>query len=326
VVIRSVRIAGPEPSAAVLVVHRIDPAPFVARPAGGGDRVRQRGERLIGRDHAAVPARRCRSWISSSATMSGEAEVGDDAWSRWMVPSVLAEDVARERERDACLGWARAILPSCCDSRGARHIEPLVAAGVEWCKGDGMNVLLIGPPGSGKGTQGERLAARLGLEHLAAGDLLRAEVEKGTPLGRRVADMMQRGELVPDAVIISLLMPRVLAASAAKGYLLDGFPRSLEQAQEARKLAELAEAGPDAVVYLDAPREELVRRILHRAQIEGRADDNPETVTNRLRVFDEATRPLVDYYRGRGLLHVVNADQHEDEVTDDILAALGVKD
>lgn len=187
-----------------------------------------------------------------------------------------------------------------------------------------MNVLLIGPPGSGKGTQGERLAQRLGLEHLAAGDLLRAEVENGTPLGTRVADLMRRGELVPDSVIIELLMPRILAASEANGYLLDGFPRSIEQAMEARKLAELSHAGPDSVIYLDAPREELVRRILHRAEIEDRVDDNPETVRNRLRVFDEATRPLVDYYRGRGLLHVVNADQHEDEVTEDILKALGL--
>lgn len=187
-----------------------------------------------------------------------------------------------------------------------------------------MNVLLIGPPGSGKGTQGERLADRLGIEHLAAGDLLRAEVEKGTPLGQRVADMMQRGELVPDAVIISLLMPRVLAANDGNGYLLDGFPRSVEQAVEARKLADLARAAPDAVIYLDAPREELVRRILARAEVEGRADDNPETVENRLRVFDEATRPLIDYYRGRGLLQVVNADQDEDDVTADILKALDV--
>jgi adenylate kinase len=187
-----------------------------------------------------------------------------------------------------------------------------------------MNVLLIGPPGSGKGTQGDRLAERLGIEHLAAGDLLRAEVATGTPLGKRVADMMASGDLVPDAVIISLLMPRVLAANDANGYLLDGFPRSVEQAVEARKLAEIAAAGPDAVIYLDAPREELVRRILARAEIEGRADDNPETVANRLRVFDEATRPLIEHYRERGLLHVVNADQHEDDVTSDILKALDV--
>lgn len=185
-----------------------------------------------------------------------------------------------------------------------------------------MNVLLIGPPGSGKGTQGERLAQRLGIEHLAAGDLLREEVEKGSPLGEKAKDIMARGELVPDDVIIGLLMPRILAAVEAKGYLLDGFPRTVEQAVEARKLADTAGGTPDAVVYLDAPREVLIERILARAETEGRSDDNEETVKNRLRVFDEATHPLVEYYRGRGLLHVVNADQDEDAVTDEILGAL----
>ena len=187
-----------------------------------------------------------------------------------------------------------------------------------------MNVLLIGPPGSGKGTQGEHLSQRLGLEHIATGDLLRAEVDAQTPLGRQVSEFMQRGDLVPDAVILSLLMPKVLAAADANGYLLDGFPRSVAQALEARKLADQAGAGPDAVIYLDAPREELVRRILARAEVEGREDDNPETVGNRLEVFDEATHPLVDYYRGRGLLHVVDASLDPDAVTAQILAALEV--
>jgi adenylate kinase len=186
----------------------------------------------------------------------------------------------------------------------------------------GMNVLLIGPPGSGKGTQGERLSERLGLEHIAAGDLLRAEVDGKTPLGREVAAYMQRGDLVPDELILKLLMPKVLAPAGANGYLLDGFPRSVEQAVEARKLAENAGASPQAVIYLDAPREELIRRIVARASVEGRADDNPETVRNRLEVFDDATRPLVDYYRERGLLHVVDANRDEDAVTADIIEAL----
>jgi adenylate kinase len=185
-----------------------------------------------------------------------------------------------------------------------------------------MNVLLIGPPGSGKGTQGERLSERLGLEHIAAGDLLRAEVDGKTPLGREVAAYMQRGDLVPDELILKLLMPKVLAPAGANGYLLDGFPRSVEQAVEARKLAENAGASPQAVIYLDAPREELIRRIVARASVEGRADDNPETVRNRLEVFDDATRPLVDYYRERGLLHVVDANRDEDAVTADIIEAL----
>jgi adenylate kinase len=187
-----------------------------------------------------------------------------------------------------------------------------------------MNLLLIGPPGSGKGTQGELLAQRLGLEHIAAGDLLRAEVAADTPLGRQVSELMRRGDLVPDAVIIALLMPKVLAAADLNGYLLDGFPRSVEQAVEARKLAEQAGAAPDAVIYLDAPRAELVRRILARAELEGRSDDNPETVGNRLEVFDDATHPLVDHYRERGLLHVVDASVDAEAVTAQILTALGV--
>jgi adenylate kinase len=120
-------------------------------------------------------------------------------------------------------------------------------------------------------------------------------------------------------------MPRVLQAAQRNGYVLDGFPRSVEQAGEARRLADDTGAGPDAVLYLDAPRDELVRRILARAEKEGRSDDNPQTVENRLRVFDDATAPLVDYYRERGLLHVIDADQDEDAVTADILRALGVE-
>jgi adenylate kinase len=186
-----------------------------------------------------------------------------------------------------------------------------------------VKVLLIGPPGSGKGTQGERLAARLRIEHIAAGDLLRAEVERGTELGRAAQDLMARGELVPDDMILSLLIPKVLEAAAGNGYVLDGFPRSVEQALEARKLAEQADAGPDAVIYLGAPREELVRRILARAAEQGRADDNEQTVQNRLRVFDEATAPLVTHYRERGLLQVIDAAQDADTVTADILRAIG---
>ena len=185
-----------------------------------------------------------------------------------------------------------------------------------------VRLLLIGPPGSGKGTQGERLSKRLGIEHIAAGDLLRAEVAAETPLGRQVQAFMQRGDLVPDVVILSLLLPKVLAAAEGTGYLLDGFPRSVEQAVEARKLAEQAGASPEAVIYLDVPRAELVRRILARAEVEGRSDDNPETVANRLKVFDDATLPLVDYYRGRGLLQIVDANQDEDRVTAAILAAI----
>jgi adenylate kinase len=185
-----------------------------------------------------------------------------------------------------------------------------------------MNLMLIGPPGSGKGTQGQRLSDRFGLAHIAAGDMLRAEVEAETPIGKAVSDYLDRGELVPDEIIIELLMPAVVHAVDRSGYVLDGFPRSVGQAQVARKLAEEVGATPHAVVYLEASRDELIRRILERASIEGRSDDNEETISNRLEVFDEATHPLVDYYRSRGLLHVVDANQSEDEVTEHILAAI----
>lgn len=187
-----------------------------------------------------------------------------------------------------------------------------------------MNVLLVGPPGSGKGTQGERLARCLGIEHIAAGDLLRAEVQAATPLGEKVQDYLRRGELVPDELVIDLLMPRVIAAAADGGWLLDGFPRSVGQAREARRLAEHNGFSADAVIYLDAPQDELVRRILARAEVEGRSDDTPDVIRHRLTVFDEATAPLCSYYKERGLLRVVDANRRADEVTTAILAELGV--
>ena len=188
--------------------------------------------------------------------------------------------------------------------------------------GGQVKVLLIGPPGSGKGTQGALLAERLGLTHIAAGDLLRAEVTNETPLGRQVSEMLRRGDLVPDVIVLSLVLPRVISAAFEGGYLLDGFPRSVEQAVTARQLADQVDAGPDAVVYLEAPREVLMQRILERAEQLGRSDDNEETVANRLRVFDEATRPLVDYYRNRGLLHEVDAAPEAEQVTAAILEVL----
>jgi adenylate kinase len=186
-----------------------------------------------------------------------------------------------------------------------------------------MKLLLIGPPGSGKGTQGQLLSDRFGLVHIAAGDLLRAEVEAGTPIGKQVTEYLDSGELVPDQIIIDLLMPVVIKAVADRGYVLDGFPRSVGQALVARGMAEEAGATPDAVIYLEASSDELVRRIHERAKIEGRSDDTEEVIQNRLAVFDEATKPLIEYYRARGLLRVVDANQSEDKVAEHILAAIG---
>jgi adenylate kinase len=170
-----------------------------------------------------------------------------------------------------------------------------------------MNVLLIGAPGSGKGTQGTLLSEKLGLVHIATGDLLRSEVADGTSLGKQVAGLLNRGELVPDQLIIDLVMPALAAAADGPGYVLDGFPRTVGQAKQARVLAEELGFSADAAIYLDVPRAELVRRILARARVEGRADDTAEVIGRRLEVFDEATKPLIDYYGGRGLLRSIDA-------------------
>jgi adenylate kinase len=189
-----------------------------------------------------------------------------------------------------------------------------------------VNVLLIGPPGSGKGTQGQRLAARLGMRHIATGDLLRQEVADHTPLGQQVAGYLERGELVPDEVIIDLVLPYVLEAASAEGYLLDGFPRSVEQAERVRSQVTAHGGRADAAIYLDASRDVLVARLLERATTEGRSDDTAEVIANRLQVFDDDTRPLVDYYQQRGLLHVIDADADPDSVTAAIITALDSED
>jgi adenylate kinase len=185
-----------------------------------------------------------------------------------------------------------------------------------------MRLLLLGGPGGGKGTQGARLAARLKVEHVAAGDALRAEVARGSEIGQRVAGYLDRGELVPDDVVVDLMTPIVAAAARDGGYILDGFPRNLAQARVADEAWEARGIGLEAVVYLEVPEPELRRRLLARAQTEGRSDDTPEVIGNRLALFAQTTFPLVEHYRDRGLLVAIAADQAPDAVTDDVMSHL----
>ena len=185
-----------------------------------------------------------------------------------------------------------------------------------------MRLLLIGPPGCGKGTQGARIANRYGVEHIAAGDILREHVTAGTELGARIARYIDAGELVPDTVILAMIVPRVLAAAEREGYVLDGFPRSVPQAVEARRIAQSQGSAVRRAIFLRAPEDELTARLLRRAELEGRADDTPTVIRNRLEVFGRATAPVLDFYRGLGLLDVVDATLPPDEVTARIIAAL----
>jgi adenylate kinase len=164
------------------------------------------------------------------------------------------------------------------------------------------NLLLLGPPGAGKGTQAVRLAAKLGVPHVSTGDLLRAAVAEGTPLGRDAKRFMERGELVPDAVVIGVAVERIGRPDAKSGFVLDGFPRTLAQAEALD--AELARMGLalDRCLALEVDEEALIARLLKRAQIEGRADDNEATIRNRMRVYRAQTEPLIAYYRRKGLL------------------------
>jgi adenylate kinase len=185
-----------------------------------------------------------------------------------------------------------------------------------------VRLLLLAPPGAGKGTQGDRLAAWSGAEHIAAGDLLRAEAASGSELAREIVGYQSRGDLVPDRIVLDVVIPAVTAAAARGGFILDGFPRNIAQAVEAAGLAARLGLILDAVIYLDAPEPVLIQRLLDRAAKEGRADDTADVIRHRFQVFAETTGALVPYYAERGILVRVNADQPPDAVSAEIEARL----
>ena len=185
-----------------------------------------------------------------------------------------------------------------------------------------MRILLLSPPGGGKGTQGARLSERLGVPHVAAGDLLRREVASGSPAGERAAAYVRRGELVPDELIIDVLEPALAEAAARGGFILDGFPRTVEQAHAADEMTRRLDAPLEAVVYLDVPEDELERRLLARAGIEGRSDDTPAVIARRFRVFEQETEPLIDFYAQRGILLRADGRQDVEGITEEVLEQL----
>jgi adenylate kinase len=182
-----------------------------------------------------------------------------------------------------------------------------------------VRVVMLSPPGAGKGTHGRWLTQQTGAVHISSGDLLRAEVARGSDLGRQVAAYTARGDLVPDELIFSILIPAVVAAVRdTGGYVLDGFPRTMPQALRAAQLGADLGLTSDAVVYLTAPEEELVTRLLDRAERDGRVDDTLVVIRHRLAVFTRETAPLVDYYRGRGILLELSTDRPEADVRADL--------
>jgi adenylate kinase len=187
---------------------------------------------------------------------------------------------------------------------------------------DRLTVLMLGAPGSGKGTQGERLAARHCVPHLSSGDLLRTHVQDGTDLGRAVQDAMRRGDLIADDLVIAMVLDEVLGPRAARGFVLDGFPRTVPQAKAAYELARQHGTTLKAVVFLDVPYELLLSRLTARGAQSGRADDNESTIRHRIEVYTEQTLPLVDYYAGRGIIRRVDATGTIDDVTARVFDAI----
>ncbi len=186
-----------------------------------------------------------------------------------------------------------------------------------------MFILLLGAPGSGKGTQGNILAQRLGLPKITTGDLLRAAVKAGTPLGKDAKKYMDKGQLVPDGVILGLIKDELAKPEAAQGAILDGFPRNAAQAELVDRT--LAERGHRLthILLLDVGEDELVRRIQARAGIERRSDDTPETIRTRLQVYQRDTAPLIAHYAPRGNVHRVPGTGSVEEIATEITRILG---
>ncbi|MDT3699746.1 MAG: adenylate kinase [Thermincola sp.] len=212
-----------------------------------------------------------------------------------------------------------------------------------------MKLMIMGPPGAGKGTQAERLVKDLDITHISTGDMFRAAIKEGTEMGNKAKEYMDKGQLVPDEVVVGMVKDRLSQPDCAKGFLLDGFPRTLPQADALSNTLASMGIKLDGVINIEVPRERLMARLTGRrvckacgasfhvlfnvpqkngvcdscgGELYQRSDDNEETVSNRLDVYEAQTQPLIDYYQKKGVLININGDQDIDLVLKDILAAL----
>ena len=183
-------------------------------------------------------------------------------------------------------------------------------------------MLLLGPPGAGKGTQAQRLVERLGVPQVSTGDMLRAAVAAGSEVGRKAKAYMDAGQLVPDEVVIGVAEERLGRPDARHGFILDGFPRTRAQAEALDRMLPKLGVTLERCVALAVDAEQLVKRLLRRAEIEGRSDDNEHAIRERMRVYEEKTKPLIAYYRERGVLREVDGMGSVDEVARRVAHAL----
>lgn len=184
-----------------------------------------------------------------------------------------------------------------------------------------MNMVFLGPPGSGKGTQAVRLAKELNITHLSTGDVLREAVKNGTELGKKAEGYMSRGELVPDELIIGLIEAKVASGELNSGFILDGFPRTMPQAQSLTKMFDKNRISLDRAILLKVGDDEILERLKGRAAKEGRADDTEDVIKNRLEVYRQQTQPIEDYYRGRSILKEIQGEDTMENVFKAVLEA-----
>ncbi|RLA86133.1 MAG: adenylate kinase [Deltaproteobacteria bacterium] len=215
-----------------------------------------------------------------------------------------------------------------------------------------MNLVLLGPPGSGKGTQAKRLSERLGIPHISTGDILREAVREGTALGKEAKRFMDEGKLVPDEVVIGIVKERLRGEDCEKGAIFDGFPRTVAQAEALDRIMEELGRRVDRVIDIEVSEEEVLRRLTGRrtckncgamyhvvfnppkepgvcdrcgGELYQRDDDREETIRERLRVYREQTEPLIDYYRSKGILYSVKGEGKIEDIEGEILRAIGVE-
>ena len=191
-----------------------------------------------------------------------------------------------------------------------------------------LDLLVLGPPGAGKGTQARRLADERGIPQVATGDMLRAAMAAGTELGRRVKPIYDRGDLVPDDLVVALIRERLDEPDTARGFILDGFPRTIPQAEALDAMLDEIDRGIVCVLEFQLDPDEAVDRLLGRAEIEGRSDDTPEAIRNRMHVYRDQTEPLVAYYLARGIVVGIDAAGSPEAVygrIQDVLAHLEVR-
>ncbi|MFA6830952.1 MAG: adenylate kinase [Bacteroidaceae bacterium] len=185
-----------------------------------------------------------------------------------------------------------------------------------------LNVIIFGAPGSGKGTQSERIAAKYAINHISTGDVLRGEIKKGTKLGETAQGYINQGQLIPDSLMIDILAQKFDSFKDSKGVIFDGFPRTIAQAEALKVMLKERNQEVSIMLNLDVPEDELMTRLIKRGEESGRADDNAETIAKRLNVYHNQTAPLIDWYKNENLFVAIHGLGSMDTIAEDIFKAI----